>query len=191
MGRKKNKNKNRTRSTPSMKSIDPESSSKISESETEGQGNTICYICDKRFICPCESEGCTKPKERTCVLASYSNTYPLSRLLPTNDGCYLVHACSDYCAQKINEQSNAYYRSKNIVFKETDSSDDDYCSSYILPFTTNTESAIDLFKARNRNLHHQAEKKGNNFEAMCFDMMNNAIEEACTGRLVKHLSANK
>ncbi len=108
---------------------------------------------------------------------------PISRLLPTNDGCYLVHACSDSCAQQINEQSNAYYISKNIVFKEADSSDDDYCSSYIPPFTTNTESAIDLFKAYNENLHHQAKKKGNNFRAMFFDMMNNAIEEARTDRL--------
>src|SRR5438046_1808807 len=115
MGRKKNKNKNRTRSTPSMKFIDPESSSKISESETEGQG----ILSVTFFICPCESEGCTKPKKRTCALASYSNTYPLSRLLPTNDGCYLVHACFDSCAPQINEQSNAYYRSKNIVFKGT------------------------------------------------------------------------
>src|SRR5437762_1110355 len=101
-----------------MKSIDPESFSKISESETEGQGNTICYICDKCFICPCESEGCTKLKERICALASYSNTYPLSCLLPTNDGCYLVHACSDSCAQQINEQSNAYYRSKILYLKK-------------------------------------------------------------------------
>ncbi len=51
--------------------------------------------------------------------------------------------------------------------------------------------AIDAFKAYNRNLRHQAEKKENNFKAMFFDMMNNAIEEACTDRLVKHLSANK
>ncbi|CAB4390085.1 unnamed protein product [Rhizophagus irregularis] len=54
-----------------------------------------------------------------------------------------------------------------------------------------SDRAIDAFKAYNRNLCHQAEKKGNNFEAMIFDMMNNAIEEACTDHLVKHLSANK
>jgi len=55
----------------------------------------------------------------------------------------------------------------------------------------NADRAIDAFKAYNRNLRHQAEKKENNFKAMFFDMMNNAIEEACTDRLVKHLSANK
>ena len=84
MNRKKNKNKNCTQSTPSMKSIDPESSFKISESEIKEQGNTICYICDKCFICLCENEGCTKLKEHTCVLASYilymillSAIYPL------------------------------------------------------------------------------------------------------------------
>ncbi|CAG8551575.1 11571_t:CDS:2 [Cetraspora pellucida] len=54
-----------------------------------------------------------------------------------------------------------------------------------------SDRAIDAFKAYNRNLCHQAEKKGNNFEAMIFDMMNSAIEEACTDHLVKHLSANK
>ncbi|CAB4387897.1 unnamed protein product [Rhizophagus irregularis] len=177
MGRKKNKNKNRAqpylRSQSEPASTDPRGIEK---------GNTICYICDKRFICPCEREGCTKPKERTCALASYSNTYLMSRLLPTNDGCYLVHACSDSCARQINEQSNAYYRSKNIIFKKAD---DDHCCSYI------PDKAIDAFKARNENPRHRVEKKGNNFEAMFFDMMNNAIEEACRDRLEKHLSANK
>jgi len=51
--------------------------------------------------------------------------------------------------------------------------------------------AIDAFKAYNRNLHYRAEKKGNNFEAIFFDIMNNAIEEACTDRLIKHLLTNK
>ena len=176
MGRKRNKNKNRAQ--PSSIDI-VKSASTISESE---KGNTICYICDKHFICPCEREGCTKPKERTCALASYSNTYPMSRLLPTNDGCYLVHACSDSCVRQINEQSNAYHRSKNIIFKKAN---DDHCCSYV------PDRAIDAFKAYNKNLRHRAEKKGNNFEVMFFDMMNNAIEEACTDRLVKHLSANK
>ncbi|GBB88668.1 hypothetical protein RclHR1_15220009 [Rhizophagus clarus] len=44
--------------------------------------------------------------------------------------------------------------------------------------------AIDAFKAYNRNLCHQAEKKGNNFEAMIFDMMNSAIEEVCIDHLM-------
>ena len=59
------------------------------------------------------------------------------------------------------------------------------CCSYV------PDRAIDTFKTRNENLRHRAEKKGNNFEAMIFDMMNNAIEEARTDRLVKHLSINK
>ncbi|GBB84351.1 hypothetical protein RclHR1_10980003 [Rhizophagus clarus] len=39
------------------------------------------------------------------------------------------------------------------------------------------DRAIDAFKAYNKNLCHWAEKKGNNFEAMIFDTMNNAIKE--------------
>ncbi|GET04432.1 hypothetical protein GLOIN_2v1470034 [Rhizophagus clarus] len=54
-----------------------------------------------------------------------------------------------------------------------------------------SDRAIDAFKAYNRNLCHQAEKKKNNFKAMIFNMMNSAIEEACTDCLVKHLLANK
>ncbi|CAI2183489.1 13155_t:CDS:2 [Funneliformis geosporum] len=80
MGYKKNENKNRAQPVCLSKPID--SASSISKSE---KGNTICYICDKRFICPCESERCTKPKERICALASYSNTYPLYRLTMDND----------------------------------------------------------------------------------------------------------
>ncbi|GBB89600.1 hypothetical protein RclHR1_16330002 [Rhizophagus clarus] len=159
MGCKRNKNKIHTQLFRSQS----ESASTISASE---KGNTICYICDKHFICPCEREGYTNPKKCTCALASYSNTYPISRLLPTNDGCYLVHACSDSCAWQINEQSNAYYRSKNIIFKKADG------CSYV------PDRAIDAFKAFNKNLCHWADKKGNNFKAMIFDMMNNAIEEA-------------
>ncbi|CAG8684449.1 13108_t:CDS:10, partial [Funneliformis caledonium] len=113
--------------------------------------------------------------------ASYSNTYPMFRLLPTNDRCYLVYACSDLCTQRINEQSNAYYRSKNIIFKKTD---DNHCCSYI------PDQAIDAFKACNKILRHCAEKKGNNFEVMFFDIMNNSIKEACRDRLEKHFLAN-
>src|ERR1051325_2384066 len=106
MGRKKNKNKNRAQPFRSQS----EPASTISESEKE---NTICYICDKRFICPCESERCIKPKKRTCALASYSNIYPLSRLLPTNDRCYLVHTCSDSCAHIQVQNIRPLFSNKN------------------------------------------------------------------------------
>ncbi len=42
MGHKKNRNKNRVRPVCLSKPIVPAST--ISESETEGRGNTICYI---------------------------------------------------------------------------------------------------------------------------------------------------
>ncbi len=85
--------KNKNHAQPS--SIDIiKSALTISESE---KVNTICYICDKHFICPCERKGYIKPKECTCALASYFNTYFMSHLLLTNDRCYLIHAYSDSC----------------------------------------------------------------------------------------------
>ena len=89
------------------------------------------------------------------------NAYVPQPFIPihTNDGCYLVHAYSNSCAQQINEQSDADYQ-KNIIFKEADSTNDDYCSSYIPPFITTTESDIDLFKAYNENIRDHAKKEG-------------------------------
>ena len=82
----------------------------------------------------------------------------------------------------------AYKNNRNKIHEQPTSSISASSSSGL---AGNTDRAIDAFKAYNKNLCHQAEKKENNFKAMFFDMMNNAIEETCTDRLVKHLSANK
>ncbi|RIA85938.1 hypothetical protein C1645_830049 [Glomus cerebriforme] len=40
-------------------------------------------------------------------------------------------------------------------------------------------------------MHHQAEKKENNFKTIFFNMMNNAIEKICTDCLVKYHSESQ
>ena len=85
----------------------------------------------------------------------------------------------------------AHKNNRNKIHEWPTSSISASSSSALTGNEKTSDRAIDAFKAYNRNLCHQAEKKGNNFEAMIFDMMNSAIEEACTDRLVKHLSANK
>ncbi|CAI2199499.1 3111_t:CDS:1, partial [Funneliformis geosporum] len=84
----------------------------------------------------------------------------------------------------------AHKNNRNKIHERPTSSISASSSSGLAGNKKTSDRAIDAFKAYNRNLRHRAEKKGNNFEAMFFDMMNNTIEEACTDRLVKHLSAN-
>ena len=85
----------------------------------------------------------------------------------------------------------AHKNNRNKIHERPTSSISASSSSSFEGNEKTSERAIDAFKAYNRNLRHRAEKKGNNFEAMFFDMMNNAIEEACTDRLIKHLLTNK
>ena len=64
-------------------------------------------------------------------------------------------------------------------------------SKFELNNCTPTQYEIDRFKAYNRGLRRQAEKKGNYFEAWTFDMMDNAIEEVRTKYFDHNSSTNE